>query len=329
MNFLVTGGAGYLGSRVVPKLLVRGHRVRVLDLGPLSLGQLPHKSEIDVLTEDLREVVADERRLKEVFQDCDAVIHLAAVASDGAADRSPDLAQEVNVQATRALAERAKAERARFVFSSSCAVYGSVKGAADEDHPLNPLSIYAETKARAERVLNELSDNMWSAITLRNGTLFGYSPRMRFDLVVNVFALHSTLRNEIKVFGGGRHWRPFLSVDDCARAFVHFSELESPAHRCYNIAHQNLQVADLVGVFTEINPHLIVTTTESESDERDYNVDISRAEREGFSTRIDVRSGAEDLIQAIVAGLVPDPESSYSRVPKWSTEFQDRGGTKG
>ncbi len=324
MNFLVTGGAGYLGSRIVPKLLVRGHRVRVLDLGPLSLGQLPHKSEIDLLREDLRDVVSDDRRLKEILQDCDSVIHLAAVASDGAAERSPELAHELNVEATRVLAERAKAQGAGFVFSSSCAVYGSVKGAADEGHPVNPLSIYAETKARAESVLNELSDNSWSAITLRNGTLFGYSPRMRFDLVVNVFALHSTLKNEIKLFGGGHHWRPFLSVDDCARAFVHFAELRAPVHRCYNIAHQNLQVADLIDVFTKINPNLTVTTTESESDERDYNVDTARAEGEGFSTRIDVRAGAEDLIHAIVTGLVPDPESSYSRLPKWSAEFQEQ-----
>ena len=316
MNVLVTGGAGYLGCRIVPRLLLRGHRVRVVDLGPLSIGQLPRQAHLEAVRLDLLQIVEDDKALKEIMHGCDAVVHLAAISSDGAADRDAETTRLLNVEATKVLGQQALATKARFVFSSSCAVYGSVDGVADEDHSLDPQSRYAESKLEAEVALRSLATDDWSPITLRNGTLFGYSPRMRFDLVVNIFCLNSTLHNEIKVFDGGRQWRPFVHVDDCARAFVHFVEHASPDHDCYNIGHVNAQVIDLVDIFRKLNPHLSVQVLDDgESDVRNYRVTSARAETQGFRARIDLEMGAEELMTAMVTGLVADPETARQRIP--------------
>jgi nucleoside-diphosphate-sugar epimerase len=319
MKILVTGGAGYLGTRVVAKLLVRGHSVRVLDLGPLHIGQLPHDSSLEVMRTDLTSLLTDDRGLKDAVRDCDSIIHLAAVSSDSAAERDPVTAKTVNVDVTRTLAERARDEGMGFVFSSTCAVYGTVDHPATEEEETSPLTVYADTKLQAESQLDELAQEGWSPVTLRNGTLFGFSPRMRFDLVVNIFCLHSTLNNEIKLFGEGKHSRPFIHVDDCARALVEFAETPpGGGHKRLNIAHENLRVVDLVETFRKLNPRLNVTLLQSESDDpRTYRVSTERAEAAGFTPRIGLYEGAEDLIQAMVLGLVPDPASSSRRFPKW------------
>jgi nucleoside-diphosphate-sugar epimerase len=159
-------------------------------------------------------------------------------------------------------------------------------------------------------------------VILRNGTLFGYSPRMRFDLVVNIFCLYSTLYNEIKVFGDGMQWRPFLHVSDCARAFVYFAEKKEHRYLCYNIAHENLRVRDVAEIFRRLNPRLRVTYIEvPDQDSRDYRVSTARVREEGFVTRVGVDVGAEEVIDAIVSGLIPDPESIYYRNAKWLAEL--------
>jgi nucleoside-diphosphate-sugar epimerase len=163
-------------------------------------------------------------------------------------------------------------------------------------------------------------------VILRNGTLFGYSPRMRFDLVINIFSLYGALFNEIKVFGEGLQWRPFLHVGDCARAFVHFAELGAGEHLTYNISHENLRVVDLIEVFRDINPRLKVTfVPTADPDKRDYRVSTARMTKAGFRTLTGVRAGAEQLTDAIVSGAVPDPESIFYRNAKWLKELQGIG----
>jgi nucleoside-diphosphate-sugar epimerase len=166
----------------------------------------------------------------------------------------------------------------------------------------------------------------WSPIILRNGTLFGYSPRMRFDLVVNIFSLYSALHNEIRIFGAGELWRPFLHVFDCARAFVFFAEKARSEHVFYNIAHENLRVVDLARIFATLNPRLCINRLEtSDVDRRNYSVSVRRLREEGFQTRLDVFTGAEMLIDAIVSGLIHDPESLYYRNAKWLKELSQLG----
>ena len=327
MNILVTGGAGYLGTVLIPKLLARGHRVRVIDLGYFGLGHLRSlRPPIELIREDIRRVGSDARFLQNLLDGCDCVIHLAAISNDPSAELNPELTEEVNFRTTQILAEAARARGIKFLFSSSCSVYGEAEGEMDEEGIVDPLTTYAASKIKAERVLEELTDATWSPVILRNGTLFGYCPRMRFDLVVNIFSLYSTLYNEIKIFGDGQHWRPFLHISDCARAFVYFAEKPEHNYRCYNIAHENRRVIDLAVIFRRINPRLRVVHLELQDlDRRDYRVSVQRVREEGFETRIDVEMGAEEMVDAIVSGLIPDPESIYYRNAKWLNELTQLG----
>lgn len=323
MTVLVTGGAGYLGSIVVAKLLTRGHRVRVLDIGYFGVGHLRlFRPPVELIREDIHRIASDRAFLNELLEGVDCIIHLAAISNDPSAELKPGLTEEVNFHATEVLAEAACARRVRLLFSSSCSVYGEAEGETDEDGLVNPLTVYAVSKVKAEEALKELADEEWTPVILRNGTLFGYSPRMRFDLVVNIFSLYSTLYNEIRVFGDGQQWRPFLHVSDCARAFVHFAELARPRYLCYNIAHENLRVVDLAEVFRRINPHLKVQHVElPDADRRDYRVSTARMRADGFTPRVSIEQGAEEMVDAITSGLIPDPESIYYRNAKWLGEL--------
>jgi nucleoside-diphosphate-sugar epimerase len=327
LNILVTGGAGYLGSVLIPKLLIRGHRVRVLDVGYFGTRHLrSYFQDVHVIRDDLRRLLSEPRFGAELLESCDCVVHLAAISNDPSADLNPELTDEVNYRATLALAEQARSKSIRFLLSSSCSVYGEAEGELVETSPVNPLTTYAVSKVNAERGLQALSHPGWSPIILRNGTLFGYSPRMRFDLVVNIFSLYSTLYNEIKIFGEGQQWRPYLHVSDCARAFVHFVERPEYQYQCYNIAHQNLRVVDVAALFRQINPQLKVSHVDvPDQDSRDYRVATQRMGAEGFATQTDVRPGAEQLVEAIASGLIPDPESIYYRNAKWLGELTHLG----
>jgi nucleoside-diphosphate-sugar epimerase len=327
VNVVVTGGAGYLGSVLVPKLVARGHRVRVVDLGYFGLGHLKMLAPaIELRREDLRAVVHDAAFGRDLLRDADCVIHLAAISNDPSAELHPELTEEVNVDATLRLAEIAREQGVRFLFSSSCSIYGEAEGEIDEGGGVHPLTVYARSKVAAEEGLSRMADASWTPIVLRNGTLFGHSTRMRFDLVVNIFSLHAALYREVRVFGDGLQWRPFLHVADCARAFIHFMEHVSPAHTCYNIAHENLRVVDLVGVFESLTPGLKVTHLATpDIDRRNYRVSTRRMREAGFSPRISVEIGSEEMVDAIVSGLVPDPESVFYRNAKWLKELTQIG----
>lgn len=330
MKILVTGGAGYLGAVLLPKLLARGHSLRVLDVGYFGMGHLrPLQPSIELIREDIRKIVDDPVLLQSTLEGCECVIHLAALSNDPSADLNPKLTDDVNTRATCALAEGAKKRGIKFIFSSSCSIYGETPGDASEQSTLDPLTTYAKSKANAEKALMALSSDKWKPVILRNGTLFGFSPRMRFDLVVNIFSLYSILYNRIKIFGGGRHWRPFLHVSDCARAFVFFSE-NSAQHICYNIAHENLTVTDVADTFMRLKPSLgVERIAADDKDQRNYRADLSRLRATGFKTRIGIEVGAEEMMEAIVSGAIPDPESTYYQNAKWLKELKPEAKEQG
>jgi len=327
MKILVTGGAGYLGSVLVPKLLVRGHQVRVLDIGYFGLGHLRGlRPGVEIIRDDLRRIMTDGDFRRELLEGCDCILHLAAISNDPSAELRPELTEEVNFQTTMCLAEAAKRAGIRFVFSSSCSVYGEAEGELTEESAVNPLTVYAISKVKSDNGLMQLADRNWRPVILRNGTLFGYSPRMRFDLVVNIFSLYSTLYNEIRIFGNGLQWRPFLSVQDCARAFLYFAEREEPSQICFNIAAENLRVVDVAALFGNLNPKLQVQyVPQNDPDLRDYRVSGARMRAEGFQPRIDVATSAEQMSEAIVSGQIPDPESIFYRNAKWLGELTHIG----
>jgi nucleoside-diphosphate-sugar epimerase len=327
VKILVTGGAGYLGSVLVPKLLVRGHQVRVVDIGYFGMGHLRGmRPEPELVREDLRAVISDPAAAARTVDGFDCVIHLAALSNDPSADLQPELTEQTNLNATVALAQAARDRGIRFIFSSTCSVYGEGAGELDEDGPTNPLTVYAVSKLRAERQLEAMSSANWRPVILRNGTLFGYSPRMRFDLVVNIFAMTGALYHVIRVFGEGRQWRPFLHVADCARALVHFAERSGWRHIRYNVSHENLRVMDLAQIFQQIQPGLQVNHVPvANVDSRDYSVTARRLREEGFETRSGVRAGAEEIMEAIVSGVLSDPESVFYQNAKWLKELTNIG----
>lgn len=327
MNVLVTGGAGYLGSVLVPKLLVRGHRVKILDIGYFGVEHLRSlRPSVEIIRDDIREVFQNKNVNGQLLDNVDAVLHLAAISNDPSAELNPSLTEEVNFAATKALALACKERNIRLVFSSSCSVYGEAPGELTEDGQTNPLTAYARSKVDSDQFLVNLADNRWRPVILRNGTLFGFSPRMRFDLVINIFSYCSTLYNEVRVFGDGMQWRPFLHVADCARAFIHFMEKNDPQHMMYNIAHENLRVVDLIAIFQSIIPQCQPKyITLPNPDLRNYHVCVKRMKEDGFLPKVDVKTGAEEIIEAIVTGRIGDPEAVYYRNAKWLKELSELG----
>lgn len=326
MNILVTGGAGYLGSVLIPDLLIRGHNVRVVDIGYFGLSHLHGlKSQMELICGDLTRINSDPRFLQSLLDKQDCVIHLAALSNDPSAEAYPDLTYALNFHTTSVLAKAAKDRGIRFIFASSCSVYGENEGELIETSSVNPRTIYAKSKYDAENELLDLASPSWKPVILRCGTLFGLSRRMRFDLVVNVFSLFSTLHNQIKVFGDGLQWRPFLSVQDCARAFVLAAEKEDLSFMIYNVAYENLRISEVSNMFRRINPSLKVTYIPSEDpDQRDYRVSAKRIADEGFHPQVNVEAGAKRVASAIAQGLIPDPESSRHNNVKWMKELKQR-----
>jgi nucleoside-diphosphate-sugar epimerase len=328
MNILVTGGAGYLGSVLIPKLLVRGHKVRVLDIGYFGVEHLrAMRPPVEILRQDLRAVLSDPAALEDILKDIQVVIHLAAISNDPSAELNPRLTEEVNFESTRDLAIACKKRGIRAVFSSSCSVYGESPEEVDEDGHTKPLTTYAKSKVDSDNFIVGLADANWRPAILRNGTLYGFSPRMRFDLVINIFSYCSTLYNEVRVFGDGLQWRPLLHVADCARALIYFAENPKHKYLVYNIASENLRVVDLIAIFKEINPSCREVYVKLENpDTRNYHVSTARMKEEGIVPRVDIRTGAEEIIEAIVTGRIADPEAVYYRNAKWLKELTQLAG---
>ncbi len=245
MRVLVTGGAGYIGSVLTRKLLDGGHQVRVLDrlywgLGPLS-EVLPH---IEVVHADIRDLK------DEWFRGVDGVVHLAGLSNDPTANFDPQANWEMNAQATQDLAEAALRNGvSRFVFGSSCSLYDGLPDGAtyDEEAPIAPRGPYAESKRFGELKLLDMASADFCPVILRQGTVFGWSPRMRFDLVVNTFVKDALKNGRLLLHGGGWMWRPLVDVTDAAAAQI--ASLEAPASdvsgQIINVVQANYQVREL------------------------------------------------------------------------------------
>ncbi|QJP14290.1 SDR family oxidoreductase [Starkeya sp. ORNL1] len=326
MNILVTGGAGYLGSVLVPNLLMRGHNVRVIDIGYFGLSHLRGlTSQMELIGSDLTRINSDKKFLEDLLDKQDCIIHLAALSNDPSAEAYPSLTYALNFYTTSILAKAARDRGIRFVFASSCSVYGENDGELIETSSVNPRTIYAQSKYDAENELLRLASASWRPVILRCGTLFGFSRRMRFDLVVNVFSLYSTLHNRIRVFGDGLQWRPFLSVQDCARAFMLTAETKNLSFMIYNVANENLRISEVANTFKRINPSLQVTYVPTQDpDQRDYRVSAKRIADEGFYPHLKVEAGAKRVASAITQGLINDPESSRHNNLKWLRELNTK-----
>jgi nucleoside-diphosphate-sugar epimerase len=259
---LVTGGAGYVGSVLVRELLALGERVRVVDTLWFDNPFPPHER-LEVIQGDLRRPEAS------WLTGVDAVIHLAGLSNDPTADFAPELNSESNVYATRQLAELAAAEARRhdrpirYLFASTCSVYYAPANADEanvtvmtEDMPIAPTAYYSKTKRLAEVELLRIADSnpLFVPVLLRKGTIFGLAPRMRFDLVVNVFTLHAWRTQQLTVHGHGEAWRPLLHIRDAADAYIHLlsAPVEKVRGEAFNLVHKNYRVLELAHWVAEV-----------------------------------------------------------------------------
>lgn len=310
---LVTGGAGYIGSILVRRLLAQGERVRVVDRmlhGNHGLAELGGEENLEILSHDLRDPRVHEGALDGVRR----VIHLAAIVGDKACAQDEDLAVQTNWTATVALARSAAARGiGRFVFASTCSVYGEGRDEVlTEDSTVRPLSLYAETRWHAEQGLLELAGREgFHPILLRFGTVYGLSPRMRFDLVVNLLTLRAVRTGQVSIFGGGQ-WRPFVHVDDIVRALIMaLSEPLPEGAPILNVGDnlENYQLRDLKEEIEARIPGTRVAIVPEATDPRTYRVSFDRIERLwGFRATKRVGDGIEEVAAALRSGAIPDPE---------------------
>ena len=308
-HVLVLGGAGYLGSVVVGQLLERGFKVRVLDsflFGEQPLDAVTTHPHCELLHGDVRDIGA----VVQSMRGCDAVVHLAAIVGDSACEENKHLAMEVNRAATRMLVDVARGCGVRrFVFASSCSVYGASEFLLDECSALNPLSLYARTKVDSENILLAAKTHDLAPTVLRLGTLFGLSPRMRFDLVANLFVARAASGGRITVLNGDQ-WRPFLHVADAAGAFLACLEAAPAAvsGEIFNVGSPalNLQIRALAETVVGLIPGTLLDTMENE-DRRNYRVSFEKIRAAlPFECAHTLASGIEEVYAAIVSGRITD-----------------------
>lgn len=321
MRILVTGGAGYIGSALTQHLLEHGHTVRGFDNlssgGEALLAFWSHPR-----YEFVRGDVRDRAATAHALDGMDAVVHLAAIVGDPACARQPDLARSINLDGALSLIEQSRAAGIqRFVFASTCSNYGKMPDPSayvDEESPLNPLSLYAETKVAVERTLFE-SDAAGDmcATPLRFSTVFGISPRLRFDLTVNEFTMELLTKKKLVVFGE-QFWRPYIHVRDAAAAIA--LVLDAPREKInrqvFNVGgtDQNYRKQEIVELIQPYVPDAVVEYVHKAQDPRDYRVSFERIKSVlGFVPTRSVPDGIAEVVRLVQSGVITDFDNPHYR----------------
>jgi nucleoside-diphosphate-sugar epimerase len=308
-NVLVIGGAGYIGSVLTRQLLAKGYKVRILDslfFGDGGIRDLLHNPNCELLREDFRHVES----MVKSMQDIDAVIHLAGLVGDPACAVNGELTNEINYAATRMLIEVCKgAGVSRLLLASTCSVYGASEFLMDERSKPNPISLYAQTKLASEEVTLKSRTGTLHPTVLRLATVFGHSPRPRFDLVVNLLTARAVQDKQIIIFNNDQ-WRPFVHVSDVAWAFICALEAapELVSGQIFNVGsyHLNYSLGELAEKIREQVPDLVVEHKEND-DKRNYRVSFDKIHSTlGFVCRTRLEEGISEIRKAIESGVVKD-----------------------
>jgi nucleoside-diphosphate-sugar epimerase len=315
---LIVGGAGYIGSVLARRLLDDGYQVRVFDAlfyGAGSLAGLEKQPWFDLVVGDTR----DRRAVDEALANVDAVVHLGELVGDPACAVDPALTHEINVAATRYLLRRARELGVRrFVYPSSCSVYGANDEIVDEQSMPNPVSIYAESKVYAEEAVAQVAGDGMETVTLRLATVYGLSPRPRFDLVVNLFAARGVVDRRIVVHGGDQ-WRPFVHVADAADAIVAAIEAEGSVvnGQVFNVGAdtQNRTIGEVAEMVRLRVPDAELQIAAID-DHRNYRVSFERIHAAlGFQPSRTLDDGIAEIQAAIDALRIRDyRDARYSNV---------------
>jgi nucleoside-diphosphate-sugar epimerase len=330
MRVLVTGHRGYIGSVMAPRLAAAGHDVVGMDMGFFDDCTLvPDDGRIPATGRDIRDATADD------LAGFDAVVHLAALSNDPLGNLNGAWTEDINYRASVRLAQLARAAGVpRFLFSSSCIMYGMSEAAVvSEDAPLDPKTDYARSKVAAERKIADIADDDFSPTFLRNGTVYGLSPRMRFDTVLNDLVGSAIARGKVVLNGDGSPWRPVVHVEDVARAF--HAVLGAPRDKVHNEAFNtgsdslNHQVRELAEFAVEAVPGAdLEVLARPEADQRTYKADFGkfRGAFPDFEWR-PVEEGARDLSERLAAARLTREEFEGRRFVrlKWLRHLLERG----
>ena len=306
---LVTGGAGYVGAVLVPKLLDNGYQVKVLDLyiyGSHVLDPVKDNPNLEQVKGDIR----DQALLRSVIPGCDAVIHLACISNDPSFELDPELGKSINYDAFIDLVKISKAAGARrFIYASSSSVYG-IKDDPNvtEDLPLEPLTDYSKYKALCEDVLLQERAPGFTRLIIRPATVCGYSPRLRLDLSVNILTNHAVTNRRIKVFGG-EQMRPNIHIEDMAELYIKSLEWPNAAidGKIYNVGYHNHKVREIAEIVRGVVGREVEIVTTPTDDNRSYHVSSDKIKRElGFAPAHTIEDAVRDLVAAFGAGHIPD-----------------------
>jgi len=325
-TILVTGGAGYAGAVLVPRLLAAGYRVRVLDLylyGKEVFDEVRPSKNLEEIEGDLR----DESVVARAVAGCDSVIHLACISNDPSFELNPVLGRSINLDAFPPLVKMSRdAGVKRFVFASSSSVYGiSELPDVTEDHPLRPLTDYSRFKADCEAILQEQQAPGFTTLILRPATLCGYSPRQRLDLTVNILTNHAINNRRITVFGGSQ-LRPNFHVEDMAELYLQV--LQEPSERIsgqiLNAGYENHSVSALAEIVKRVveqetgRGDIEIVTTPSD-DLRSYHISSEKIRRVlGYKPKRTIEDAVRGLVAAFKNGKLPESmsKSTYFNIKR-------------
>lgn len=314
LKIAVTGAGGYIGSILAKQLLAAGHEVLAIDryfFGVEVLDSLKSNPKLKILKKDIRDLEPED------LKGLDAVCDLASLSNDPAGEMNPELTYDINRTGRIHVAKTTKAAGVgRYILSSSCSVYG--KGEDDkqltETSATGPISIYAKSTLEAEGEILPLSDGNFTSTALRNATVFGLSPRMRFDLVINLMTLTAFQKRRIIIMGGGDQWRPIVHVSDVARAFIQVTQADPNKIKgeIFNIGLNSYQIKNLAYLVREVLPFEVeIEIAPDDPDKRDYNVNFDKINNSlGFIAETSVEAGALEVYQALKSGAVePGPKT--------------------
>jgi nucleoside-diphosphate-sugar epimerase len=307
---LVTGGAGYVGAVLVPKLIEQGYRVKVVDLylfGDHVLEPLTGHPNLEEIKGDIRDV----ELLRRAMLSVDAVIHLACISNDPSYELDPALGKSINYDAFTPLVQTAKDHQVkRFIYASSSSVYG-IKDEPDvtEDLALEPLTDYSRFKAECERILLDAASDDFTVTVIRPATVCGYSPRLRLDLTVNILTNHAVNRGEITVFGGEQK-RPNIHIEDMTDLYLWL--LKQPAEKIhkevFNAGYENFTVMDIARMVNNVlGGHISIKVTPT-ADNRSYHISSAKiAKSIGFRPKHTLEEAVADLKRCFDDGKIPNP----------------------
>lgn len=318
MQVLVTGGGGYIGSTLVPRLLQEGYKVKVLDrffFGQETLASVSKNQRLELIQGDTRWF--DPKILRNV----DVVMDLAALSNDPSGELDPKKTLDINYKGRARVAKLSKEEGVkRYILASSCSIYGFREGQLDEKSPINPLTTYAQANRLAEIAAKKLASDRFAVTMLRFATVFGYSPRMRFDLAVNGMVLGFFKNKQIPIMRDGKQWRPFIHVKDVAESYI--KVIQSPKEKIngelFNVGSndQNYQILSLAKEVAHAIKIPFKKKWYGDPDTRSYKISFNKIRYTlGYKTKYTVEDGAKEIYEHLKKGTLTD--SLKTKTVEW------------